>query len=127
VVRSYLIELEHMAREQSIASVITHLDYAIRSWPESSAGPFDPVRCEDEIRAAMTAIADAGLALEMNTRRLQPWVAQWWAECGGQLITFGSDAHVPEALARGFEDAAELLEELGFAPGDESSQPWVRS
>jgi len=126
VMHDYLIELVRMAREQSIASVITHLDYAIRSWPESTAGPFDPVAFKDEIRAAMTAIADAGLALEMNTRRLQPWMAEWWAECGGQYVTFGSDAHVPEALAHGFVEAAELLTDLGFGPGAARTEPWAR-
>ncbi len=120
------LDLEIMARQHSIASVITHLYYAVRSWPESKVGPFEPTQFEDEIRAAMTTITDVGLALEMNTRRLLPWVPRWWAECGGQLVTFGSDAHVPDALAHGFAEAAEVLEGLGFTPGDQPSQPWAR-
>lgn len=126
VVRHYMSELERMARLQRTATVITHLDYAIRTWPDAERGPFDPLLFDDDIRAAMTAIAEAGLALEMNTRRLEPWLPRWWAECGGELITFGSDAHVPEALAHGFAEAAELLLECGFAPGATHSQPWER-
>ncbi len=126
VVREYMIELESMARQQRTATVITHLDYAIRSWPEARVGPFDPAAFDVEIRAAMTAIAEAGLALEMNTRRLWPWMPRWWAECGGELVTFGSDAHVPEALAHGFADAAELLVESGFAPRAAHTDPWER-
>lgn len=126
VMSEYLAELERMARQQRTATVITHLDYAIRTWPEAQRGPFDPSPFEDDIRGAMTAIAEAGLALEMNTRRLASWMPRWWAECGGELVTFGSDAHVPEALAHGFAEAAELLVECGFVPGASHSQPWER-
>lgn len=126
VMSEYLAELERMARKQRTATVITHLDYAIRTWPEAQRGPFDPAPFEDDIRGAMTAIAQAGLALEMNTRRLESWMPRWWAECGGELVTFGSDAHVPEALAHGFAEAAELLVEYGFVPGASHSQPWER-
>lgn len=126
VMSEYLAELERMARKQRTATVITHLDYAIRTWPEAQRGPFDPAPFEDDIRGAMTAIAQAGLALEMNTRRLGSWMPRWWAECGGELVTFGSDAHVPEALAHGFAEAAELLVECGFVPGASHSQPWER-
>ncbi|MFM2353578.1 MAG: hypothetical protein RLZZ608_984 [Actinomycetota bacterium] len=89
-------------------------------------GSLHTLGVDDEIRAAMTAIADAGLALEMNTRRLAPWMLRWWSECGGELVTFGSDAHVPEALAHDFADAAELLLNCGFRPGAQHSDPWER-
>jgi histidinol-phosphatase (PHP family) len=33
---------------------------------------------------------------------------------GGELITIGSDAHVPERIAGCFEETAEILRALGF-------------
>ena len=33
---------------------------------------------------------------------------------GGELITVGSDAHTPEYLGYGFEQARELLKSCGF-------------
>ena len=34
---------------------------------------------------------------------------------GGELITIGSDAHVPERIAGCFEETAEILRSLGFS------------
>ena len=62
----------------------------------------------------------------MNTRRLWPWMAQWWQEEGGRAVTFGSDAHVPEALAHGFPEAMAMLEYFGFRPGRRAHDAWVR-
>ncbi len=102
VIWAYLAEIPRMLAGSDAFETFTHIDYAIRSWPTEDAGPFDPRRYEGGFREAMRTIASAGLSLEMNTRRLQPWIPQWWSEEGGRTITFGSDAHVPEALARRF-------------------------
>ncbi|MET8872667.1 hypothetical protein [Nocardia sp. NPDC004604] len=77
------------------------------------AGPFDPRRFEDRFRSAMRAIADSDRALEMNTRRLWPWIPQWWREEGGHAVTFGSDTPVPEALADNFLEAMAMVEHFG--------------
>ena len=65
----------------------------------------------------MRAIADSGRALEMNTRRLWPWMPQWWSEEGGRAISFGSDAHTPLRLAHGFPEAVAMVESVGFRAG----------
>ena len=33
---------------------------------------------------------------------------------GGEIITIGSDAHLPEHLGYGFENIPELLKNIGF-------------
>lgn len=126
VVRLYLAELVVMAGSDAGFTTVTHLDYAAQYWPIGQVGPFDPRRFEGEIRAAMRAIAASGRALEMNTRVLWPWMPRWWAQEGGRMITFGSDAHLPEDLARGFPDVVEMVEALGFRPGPALQDPWVR-
>ncbi|MGC5165280.1 PHP domain-containing protein [Luteimicrobium sp. DT211] len=126
VMTAYLAEAQVMVEDSDDFEVVTHLDYAVRLWPTDSAGPFDPRAFEDELRAAMRAIAGSGRALEMNTRRLWPWMPQWWAEEGGRTVTFGSDAHTPDALAGNFPEATAMLEHLGFTPGSTPEDFWVR-
>lgn len=106
--------------------VFTHIDYAVRSWPFAVAGPFNPRQFEEGFRIAMRAIADSGRALEMNTRRLWPWIPQWWAEEGGRAVTFGSDAHGPHSLAAHFPEAMAMVESSGFGPGSRSEDFWTR-
>lgn len=127
VMSAYLAEIPVMVAGSDVFEVVTHLDYAVRLWPTDDLGPFDPRPFEEEFRAAMRAIAEGGRALEMNTRRLWPWLPQWWAEEGGTTVTFGSDAHTPDALAAHFPEATAMLEHLGFRPRRDPEDLWVRS
>lgn len=124
VVEAYLAEVPAMVSGSQTFEVFTHIDYAVRHWPSELEGPFDPRRFEEGFRAAMRAIASSGRALEMNTRRLWPWMPQWWKEEGGRTVTFGSDAHVPQLLAHGFPEATAMLEQLGFRPGRRPHDFW---
>jgi histidinol-phosphatase (PHP family) len=126
VVWAYLEEMPRMLAGSDAFEVVTHLDYAVRQWPTEQAGPFDPTRFEDGFRSAMRAIAGSGRALEMNTRRLWSWIPQWWTEEGGRAVSFGSDAHVPQALADGFPEAQHMLEHFGFRPGARPEELWTR-
>jgi histidinol-phosphatase (PHP family) len=126
VMWAYLEEVPRMVAGSNSFAVFTHIDYAVRSWPVSDAGPFDPRAFEDGFRAAMRAIADSGRALEMNTRRLWPWIPQWWAEEGGRSVSFGSDAHGPESIAANFPEAMAMVESFGFRAGPRPEDFWIR-
>ncbi|MHA7985227.1 PHP domain-containing protein [Rathayibacter sp. CAU 1779] len=126
VMNAYLAEIPVMVAGSRLFDVFTHIDYAIRLWPTDRLGPFDPRPFEEGFRTAMRAIADSGRALEMNTRRLWPWIPQWWAEEGGRAVTFGSDAHTPDAIAGNFPEATAMLEHVGFRPGSVPEDPWIR-
>ncbi|GAB3816972.1 PHP domain-containing protein [Tessaracoccus terricola] len=126
VVWAYLEEVPRMVDGSDVFEVFTHLDYPARHWPTERVGPFDPTRFEDGIRAAMRAIAQSGRALEMNTRRLWPWMPQWWAQEGGRAVTFGSDAHAPAQLAAGFPEAMAMAQHFGFRPGSQPDDFWIR-
>jgi len=126
VIWAYLEEVPRMVAGSDVFEVFTHLDYAVRHWPTVEAGPFDVTRFEDGFRGAMRAIADTGRALEMNTRRLCPWMPKWWSEEGGRAVSFGSDAHVPEALADGFPEAVAMVEHFGFRPSSRPEDLWTR-
>lgn len=127
VVREYLAELDQLIRGSDLFDVLAHIDYPIRSWP-AEAGPYDPNAFQDEFRQALRALADCGRALEINTQvPLHPEVARWWHEEGGETITFGSDAHEPTVLARGFAAASAMAEAHGFRPGRHPYDFWTRS
>ena len=125
VMWAYLEEIPRMVAGSNSFSVLTHIDYAVRSWPTATVGPFDPRRFEEGFRGAMRSLADSDRALEMNTRRLWPWIPQWWKEEGGRAVTFGSDSHGPDGLAWGFPEATAMLESFGFHPGARSYDFWT--
>ncbi|WP_299304416.1 PHP domain-containing protein [uncultured Brachybacterium sp.] len=126
VIRRYLAEVPALVAGDEPFEIVTHLDYALRYWPEETEGPVNPRRFEEEFRTALRAIADSGRALEMNTRRLWPWMPRWWSEEGGRAISFGSDAHAPHALAHGFPEAVAMVEAFGFRAGATAQELWRR-
>jgi len=126
VIWAYLAEVRHLV-DLGDFDVLTHIDYAARSWPVEEHGPFDHTRFEDGFRQAMRALAASGRALEMNTGRpLRPWIPQWWAEEGGRAVSFGSDDHATDGLAANFPEAVALLDHVGFAPGRRPEDFWTR-
>src|SRR6266540_2577185 len=127
VVRQYLIEIINLVTGSDMFSVLAHIDYPIRSWPQQQAGPFDPKAFEEESRNALRATARSGKALEINTRiPLAPTILTWWHEEGGDAVTFASDAHLPSAVAHGFKEAARMAEAHGFRPGKNPYDFWQR-
>ena len=125
VIRDYLAEVARLIVDCDAFAVLAHIDYPVRYWP-AEAGPFDPNTFEDEFRHALRTLADGGRALEINTAvPLDQHVVRWWREEGGEAITFGSDAHEPLVLARGFAEAAAMVEAQGFRPGRHPYDVWI--
>jgi histidinol-phosphatase (PHP family) len=126
VIRQYLAEVVRVVTESDAFSVLAHIDFPIRYWP-AQAEPFDPTAFEEEFRHALRATAQSGRALEVNTTiPLHATIVRWWRDVGGEAITFGSDAHEPSDVARGFRDAAAMAEAHGFRPGPNPYDFWVR-
>lgn len=126
VVREYLSEVPRLAESASDFDVLAHVDYPIRSWPHHTT-PYRPGLFEEEFRAVLAALARSGRTLEVNTKvPLHAEVIRWWREAGGQSISFGSDAHDPLAVARGFAEAAAVAESCGFCPGRSPHELWTR-
>lgn len=127
VFRDYLTEIPRMVAGSDHFEVFAHIDYPIRSWPDD-APPFDPQDFEAELRQALRSLADGDRALEINTRiPLHPTILAWWREEGGRRVVFGSDAHLPEALATGLAAAATLAASNGFRPDRIPGDPWLTS
>jgi histidinol-phosphatase (PHP family) len=127
LVRAYLADIPRLVASDIAFTVLAHIDYPIRSWPTETAGPFDPTAFEDEFRAALRATADSGRALEINTRiPLHSTILTWWHDEGGDAVTFGSDAHLPDFVGHEFRDAAAMAEAYGFRPGRHPYDLWGR-
>ncbi|WP_328988486.1 histidinol-phosphatase HisJ family protein [Kribbella sp. NBC_01245] len=127
VFREYLLEIPRMVSGSDAFNVFGHIDYPVRSWPDALR-PFDPYAFEDEFRQALKALADGERALEINTRLpLDATILAWWREEGGQRVTFGSDAHLPQALGAGLADAAAMAEAHGFRPDAKPEYSWIRA
>ena len=99
-----------------------HLDYVARYLPDRERiynyGSFS-----DLIDPILRELITRGIALEINTAPLTkgmpyfnplPDILARYREMGGELITVGSDAHVPERIAGCFEETAGILRSLGF-------------
>ena len=99
-----------------------HLDYVARYLPHRDAF-YTYDRFADLIDAILRELTYRGIALEVNTAPLMkglryfnplPEILRRYREMGGELITIGSDAHVPEKVAGCFEQTSEILLSLGF-------------
>lgn len=126
VLRDYLTEVATLAASTAPFEVLAHIDYPVRSWPES-AGSFDPSDFEDEFRHALRETAKSGRALEVSTKvPLHGVILRWWREEGGEAISFGSDAHDADSIARGFSEAAHMADAHGFGTGRLPHDLWER-
>jgi histidinol-phosphatase (PHP family) len=113
--------------------VLAHLDYPKRYWPAEPG--YEDAPYEEEFRAILRAAAARDVALEVNTTRggdparflcPGPIVLGWWFEEGGRAVSFGSDAHRPEAVAAGFDLAQRVVSEAGFRPHRDPASFWLR-
>jgi histidinol-phosphatase (PHP family) len=69
-------------------------------------------------------LVDSEMALEVNSSGLRQgphetypagWVVARFRELGGQRVTVGSDAHLPQSFAFGLEEAYEIVAAAGFS------------
>ncbi len=107
-----------------------HLDYVLRCGPRRADGSCTERTSDwyyrqyaDLIDPILEELIRHQKALELNTSPLKKGfpetnpgkaILKRYYELGGRLVTIGSDAHTPAAVAFGFDRAAALLSECGF-------------
>ena len=123
VLTRYFNDMLTALREYDNFDSLGHFDYIIRYIP-ASCGEKDYVYREyaelaDEI---IRLLIQKNKALEINTAGLMKGlpcfhpkldVLKHYLELGGELITIGSDAHSPNALATEFAKTEEMLKSCG--------------
>jgi histidinol-phosphatase (PHP family) len=119
--RLFFEELERMTRVGGF-DILSHFDVPVRVG-FSVYGYYDPKEHEDSIRPALKNVIENGIALDLNTKGLDipanvltPGldILRWYAEMGGERITFGSDAHRPLRVGDDIDVAMAIAKEAGL-------------
>lgn len=105
-------------------NVYGHLDYILRYGPCPKKKDLVDIKPYMEIiEAILKAILDHGKGIEINTGSLyrgmdyshpHTEVLKLYKELGGEILTFGSDAHDSIHIAHQFDVAADMAKSLGF-------------
>lgn len=99
-------------------TVLGHVDLIKRYAKEQP-----PALFHDELTAIFNEIIPAGKGIELNTSGVRYGlshgmpsadVLRLYKQCGGEIITLGSDAHRVSELAFDFRESLELLQSIGF-------------
>lgn len=102
--------------------VLGHIDYIDRYFKDYSLIP-DFKHYAHIVEKILKTLIEKGKGLELNTAGLKygldyfhPKISilKLYRELGGQIITFGSDAHSPTHIGYGYKTCEKLLKELGF-------------
>lgn len=102
--------------------VYGHLDFIVRygEYPVKELDYFDYADIVDEI---LRQIIYRGKGIEMNTSGFryglkhlhpQPEILKRYRKMGGEIITVGSDAHVPEDMCSHFKEVYDVLHGIGY-------------
>ncbi len=116
LLEDYMDTLEFLA-ETNTFDVIGHVIYPLRYLPQPWQLTLDPY--EERLRNLFSRLVQSGRGIEFNTTQghtIEEWtpVLKLYQECGGEILTIGSDAHRSGQVGAGFQDACRLLKSLGF-------------
>ena len=122
IYRSYFEEARINLRSTDCFDIAGHLDYIFQYGPtKNTCYPFS--RYSDLIDDILKDLICRGKGIECNTGGYDAGlggpmpgadILRRYRELGGEIITLGSDAHVPGKLGRHFEEAGALLRACGF-------------
>ncbi len=102
--------------------VYGHLDYVVR-YGKTRDADYCYDKYKDVLDPILETILEKEKGIEINTgainyhlKDLNPCtdLIKRYRSLGGEIITAGSDAHAPSAIAKGFDRAADVLTECGF-------------
>ena len=102
--------------------VYGHLDYVVRYGPNADR-EYSYEKYRDILDKILGLLIEKGKGIEINTggmkrgmRDLHPCkdIIKRYKSLGGEIITVGSDAHIPQNMAAHFERAEAVLKECGF-------------
>ena len=101
---------------------LAHLTYPLR-YMARAGRQFDLTPHIPAIEALFSEMIDRGVDLEVNFSTLRSGlgfampdadILRLWAAAGGDRVTLGSDAHKPDDVAGGLDDALALLRRCGI-------------
>lgn len=118
VLDRYFDCMERLA-EMDCYDVLAHIIYPLRYMNHRDGQQASLDRYEPQLRRIFRTVIGKGKGIELNTCRGETvedwkWTLSLYKDCGGTIVTLGSDAHRPEDVGKGLREAAALLQELGF-------------
>ena len=116
MLEDYICTLNTLAQTDTF-DVIGHVIYPLRYLPAQWQLTLDPY--EEQLRQLFRTLVQSGRGIECNTtqgRTIEEWipVLKLYRDCGGEILTTGSDAHRVGQVGAGFPETYALLKELGF-------------
>lgn len=99
--------------------VLGHIIYPLRYMKGHYKAPISLHRYTDQLRELLRLAVESGRGIEVNTwkgQTLREWIPilKLYKQCHGEIVTVGSDAHAPEPVGAGIQEAYQMLAELGF-------------
>lgn len=103
--------------------VLAHLTYPLRYMRTRDGWNVDFRPYDELMRELFHVVVGRSKGIELNTSGYKnnggepmppKYLLDMYKDCGGEIITIGSDAHKPEMIAAGLRDGYELLRETGF-------------
>lgn len=121
--RYFEVTLENLkGLENTKIDTLGHLDYIVRYSP-SGYVLYSYRKFADIIDEILRCLIERGISLEINTSGYKNGgtmpnpneeILCRYQELGGEMITFGSDAHMTEYLASHFQEAEKIARNAGF-------------
>ena len=123
ILAEYFEEILSMVRWGKF-DVLGHLTYPLRYICGEQGIPVDIMKHEAIIRTIFTAVASMDKCIEINTSGLRQDygktfpdtnLVKLYRECGGKIISLGSDAHKTTDIGKGIKEGMEIAGAAGFS------------
>lgn len=122
MITDYLAQMQELAASD-LYDVLGHITYPLRYMHYRDGVPVDFRGHTGQVREILRTVIETGHGIELNTsgylscggEPMPPeYMLRMYRELGGEIITIGSDAHIPERMAQGIADGMALLSSVGF-------------
>ncbi len=120
--RQYFTESKLLA-EKCEFDVMGHVTFPFRYVPEALLEAYPIEGFRKEYMELFDLLASKGRGIEINTSGLRTslkstmpnvQIVKWFRECGGQIVTVGSDGHSARSACSGIVEGYRVLQEAGF-------------
>ncbi len=122
-IRMYYEEILKNVQNFNDFDVYGHLDYCVR-YTDTLPSQRSISNYKEIFREIFRILKENNKGIEINSGGLRrgnlkefnpdPEIIRFYKECGGEIITFGSDAHNVKDIACGIKEAGEILKDIGF-------------